>query len=124
MANISVTGPRRVLHRILMIVAVPFLVLGLIDPLEGGLALLIALGIYLVAFIAGRSKPARFLWIPYTISILVGALVLAYAVWLNSSGEDLRSFPLALRVGLTIYEASVLVTIGAGVFAAVRTFRR
>jgi len=57
--------------------AVPIVFVGLIDPLEGGIALILAGFVYLVAFLVGGRKPTKFLWISYLSAIVIGAIVAA-----------------------------------------------
>ena len=72
--------PRLIASLILGIVTLPVIVIGLIDPLEGGLALLLALALgVLVRLMSGVPLP-RLAWISMLVTMGVGILALALAI--------------------------------------------
>ena len=72
--------PRLIASLILGIITLPVIVIGLIDPLEGGLALLLALALgVLVRLMSGVPLP-RFAWISMLVTMGVGILALALAI--------------------------------------------
>ena len=72
--------PRLIASLILGIITLPVLFLGLIDPLEGGIALLVALGLgVLVRLLSGVPVP-RLAWIAMLVTIAVGIIALALAI--------------------------------------------
>ena len=122
MSNQEVSGRRELIHKILLVVAIPFVFFGLIDPLEGGISLLLGLLVYVAAFLIGSKRPAKYLWVSYVSSLSIGALVLGYALFRYLSTGDSGDFPIELVVGLVIYTGSVIITLAAAVFTAVKAF--
>lgn len=112
----------KIFATILLFVALPFVFLGLIDPLEGGLALIMAAAIYSVAYLLDRSFPPRILWISFAVSIALGLATLTAAI-LGDKAEPLQD-NLPIMLGMFGYRASVLVTLAAAVFVAVRRITR
>lgn len=119
-----VSRVRQILYRALMIAVLPVLFFGLIDPLEGGLALLLALAIYIVTFLIGGTRPKKYLWIPFVTSLGIGAVVLAAAIYLYDRVGEPENFPFGLLAGNIIYALSVMVTIGGAILSAIQAFRR
>jgi hypothetical protein len=114
---------RKVAFGGLLITAIPFLVFGLIDPLEGGISLIIAWGIYLAAFIVGRSKPPRYLWLPLLVATLIGLIVLVLATFRYQLVGEEQAFPIALVVGNWLYRAAVLTSLVGGVITVIRSLK-
>lgn len=111
---------RRIIAFILMILVLPLLVLGLIDPLEGGIALIAAMVIYVVAFVLAGHRPPGMLWIPFVVAIVVGALTLWFAIAnleFTSTPEPLN---LPVRIGIWVYRAAVALTLVGGIRVAWR----
>lgn len=72
--------PRLIASLILGIITLPILFFGLIDPLEGGMALLVATGLGLaVRLLSGVPLP-RLTWVSMLVTIAVGVLALLLAV--------------------------------------------
>ena len=72
--------PRLIASLILGIITLPVLFVGLIDPLEGGIALLVALGLGVgVRLLSGVPVP-RLAWIAMLVTIGVGSLALVLAI--------------------------------------------
>lgn len=106
---------RQIIALVFFTLALPLVFVGLIDPLEGGLALLAALAVYVVGFgIAGRW-PARYLWIPYVLAVVVGALVLTVAIVTLEPGPERGSILPLLIAGNWVYRVAVLATLVGGV---------
>lgn len=116
------TISKGLISKALLFVAIPALILGLFDPLEGGLGLLIATAIYTVAFGLIRSKPPRTLWIPLASTVVFAALTVAVAVLVSetSQAEGLPGYLIAMIV---IYELGAFVTLLAGVHTAYRSLK-
>lgn len=106
-----------------MILVLPILVVALIDPLEGGLALLLAAIIYTVAFGIRKEKPIKLLWIPVVIAFGVGIAVVTLAVLspASSQGAPLHT---ELVVGVWLYRLAVLVSLVGGILTAISAFSR
>lgn len=79
---------RLLIGKILLFLALPFVFLGLIDPLEGGLALIVAAVIYLVGFLLLRKFPTKLLWISFSGAVL---FVAAWVKVMNADRFDLVS---------------------------------
>lgn len=109
---------RAIAASILLILAIPFVFLGLIDPLEGGIALSVAGVIYLAASVIAAKAPPRYVWIPYVIAMVIGALALVLAILdLNDFQRD-GPLWVFVRALLWLYRVAVLVTlVGSVVFA-------
>ena len=114
---------------VLAILAVPMVFVGLIDPLEGGLALLLALALGFGARVLTRVPVPRLAWIPMVVSIGVGALTLVLvAIAMPDAADSPQTGPEAAApnpesVGVRLlswgYRLGVLVTlIGAIVYVA------
>ena len=67
---------RLVVGLVLAILDLPILFVGLIDPLEGGIALIFGLIIGVVVWAVTRVPVPRFTWISLAATMLVGALTL------------------------------------------------
>lgn len=118
--------PRLIASLILGIITLPFLILGLIDPLEGGIALIVALGLgAAVRLLSGVPVP-RLAWISMLVTIGVGILALALAI-AGMPAESMQEVgpeatapnPLSagVRILVWVYRLGVLVVfIGAVVY--------
>jgi hypothetical protein len=106
------------LAKVLLALAVPFVFLGLIDPLEGGIALIFALVMYLVAFSIKKTRPRKLLWIPFLAALVIGAGTLTAAILDLELTAQSEGMPPLVIFGLWAYRISVLVTlVGAGITA-------
>lgn len=65
---------------VLAFLALPLLVVGLIDPLEGGVALLTAGALGGIIGALSRVAPPKLLWIAYAATMVLGAIVIGIAV--------------------------------------------
>jgi len=90
---------RQVIGLVLVIIALPLVVVGLIDPLEGGIALLAGLLLGLIAWLVSRVPVPTFTWISLAATIAVGALTLILAVTLPpiEMGPDMAANPVTGR---------------------------
>lgn len=110
---------------VLAILDLPILFLGLIDPLEGGLALLVGLGIGVLVRVLTRVPVPRFTWIAFATTLAIGMLVLVLAVALPPvEVPEGAANPVGGRLPLAllnwVYRLGVLVTLGGGVYYIVR----
>lgn len=106
----------------LLISGLPFIFFGLIDPLEGGISLLVALAAYLLAFVIGKQKPKKYFWIPFVISIGLGALVLAGASLEYFIDIERPDYLLPLVIGNWVYRAAVVATLIGALLTVIRAF--
>jgi len=125
---------RWVIGLVLVVFALPLLLLGLIDPLEGGIALIVGALLGLGSWLVSRVPVPRFTWISLAVSGGLGILTLLAAVVLrdpasidSATGEATATNPLAtVPIGvilLWLYRLSVIVTITGGVYYVVRIAR-
>ena len=125
---------RRITGLVLAVCALPLLFLGLIDPLEGGIALVLGAVLGLGAWLASRVPVPKFTWISLAVSAGVGVLTLLAAVVLrdpvsidSTTGEATATNPFATVpiaiILLWLYRLSVLVTLAGGVYYVVRIAR-
>jgi hypothetical protein len=120
---------RLVVSLILGIIALPVIFVGLIDPLEGGLALLVAVGLGVaVRLLSGVPLP-RLAWISMLATVGVGILVLVLVIFAVPSetvqevGPEVTA-PNPLNAGarilLWVYRLGVLLVFAGGVAYLVR----
>lgn len=120
---------RLIASLILGIITLPVIFVGLIDPLEGGLALLVGVGLGVaVRLLSGVPLP-RLVWISMLATLGVGILVLALVIFAVPSetvqevGPDVTA-PNPLNAGarilLWVYRLGVLVVFAGGVVYLVR----
>lgn len=115
---------RRWLGLVLSILTVPILVLGLIDPLEGGIAMLIGGALTVVTWLVSRVPVPRLEWIAWLTAFISGGLALLGAVllWQQSPGGP-EGMPWWVLVPLVVYEIAVAATIAGGVWFVARHVR-
>lgn len=118
----EISAARRNTSRSLFIIALPLVFLGLIDPLEGGLALIAASLVYLVAFLVAGRGPNKILWIPFVSAVGIGLVVLGLAIF-GMDRVDNQPQLIPLSLGNWIYRAAVLVTLAGAVFTVINSFR-
>lgn len=121
--------PRLITSLILGIIALPVIFIGLIDPLEGGLALLLALGLGVAVRLLSGVPVPRLLWIAMVATLGVGVLVLALVIGGEASeavqevGPDVTA-PNPLNAGarilLWVYRIGVLVALVGAIVYLVR----
>lgn len=100
------------------------MVLGLIDPLEGGIALLIAIVIYAVGFSVAKEKPSKWLWIPLVTTIVIGAVTLVAAILQLEFSQEPTGLPGPVIFGLWAYRAAGLVTLIGSIITVVKSFQK
>ena len=110
------------ISRALLFVAIPALVLGLFDPLEGGMGLLIAIAIYAIAYGLIRSKPPKTLWIPLAATFGFALVTIAVAVMVAETPQA-EGLPFYLMVMIAVYELGALITLIAGIHTAYRSVK-
>lgn len=110
--------------RVLFIVALPLLAFGLIDPLEGGISLLFAGAVYLIAFLVSGDHPKKVLWVSYLVAIVVGAIQITLAFSLRALTEPGTNPIFPLAIGNWVYRAAVLVLLAAAFINAVDAFKK
>jgi len=117
---------RQVIGLVLVIIALPLVVIGLIDPLEGGIALLAGLLLGLVAWLVSRVPVPKFTWISLAATLAIGALTLVLALTLPpvELGPDMAANPVMGRWYLAamnwVWRIGVLVTFAGGIWYVVR----
>jgi hypothetical protein len=119
---------RLIISLILGIVALPVIFVGLIDPLEGGLALLVAVGLGVVVRLLSGVPLPRLAWVSMLVTIGIGILALVLVVTGIPSEAEREVGPevtvpspinLGVRVLLWSYRLGVLLVIaGAVVYLA------
>jgi hypothetical protein len=114
---------RIVLARILFILTIPIVFVGLIDPLEGGIALLLAGVVYFFAFQLAGYGPRKYLWVPYALSIAIGVITLIYAM-ASPPRVDGQELAVPIAVGVWIYRVAVLATLSGAITTAIFSFRK
>ena len=115
---------RQVVSLIVFVLALPLVFLGLIDPLEGGIALLAALTVYLVGFGVAGHWPSTLLWIPFVAAVVVGGITLGYAILTNEPGPGPgRNLPI-LMAGVWAYRVAVIATLVGGVLTVWQSVQR
>ncbi len=118
---------RRIIGACIACLMVLVFVPGLIDPLEGGVALLLGGILAGLAWLIGRTPLPRLGWISWSVAIAVGGLAIAIAT-LTDPGtraqEGLTGLPPVLILLLAGYEAAVLLTIAGGVRYAIACIQR
>lgn len=117
---------RRIIAIVVAMVTVPLLVFGLIDPLEGGIALLVAIVLGVVVWALARVPLPRLLWISLIATVAIGALTLGLAILEldGDTGSGTAANPmLPLAALLWVWRAGVLVVLAGAVLYIVRLFR-
>ena len=115
---------RHVIGLVLAVLTVPLVLIGLIDPLEGGVAMLVAGVLVLVTWLVSRVPVPRLEWIAWTATTGVAVVSVAIASVLWSQGitqaEGLAWWMWAL---IGVYTIGVLVTLAGAVQYIVRHAR-
>jgi hypothetical protein len=117
---------RRIVAIVLAFVAVPVLVFGLIDPLEGGIALLIATAIGVVVWTLARVPLPMLLWMSLIATAAIGALALGIAILTldEATGPGPATGPVVLVVALVwVWRVGMLLVLMGAVLYIVRLFR-
>lgn len=118
---------RMIIAIVLAVVALPFIFLGLIDPLEGGIALLIAIGLGIAVRLLSRVPFPKLTWISMVTSVAIGVTVLALAIVpdpvVTDQGVGRGPTWVVMIALLWVYRVSVVVTIAGAVLYLVRLVR-
>jgi len=117
---------RRILAIVLAIITLPFLLLGLIDPLEGGISLLVAVVLGVVVWAVARVPMPKLLWISLIATVVVGAVTLGMAMLTleEATGAATATNPILPVVGFVwLWRVGVLVVLVGAVVYVVRLFR-
>jgi len=122
MKSKEISRARRLTARVLLVVSLPIVFLGLIDPLEGGIALLISVATLSLAFLAAGYWPRKTLWVPFVLAIVVGAIALLVAIFGPSRVDNAPlMFPLIPLIWL--YRAFVVAALVGLVMEVIRIFK-
>lgn len=117
---------RRIIAIVLAFITLPLLVFGLIDPLEGGIALLAAIALGVVVWALARVPLPRLLWISLIVTVALGALTLGLAM-LNieeATGDGTATNPVLPVIALLwAWRVGVLVVLAGAVLYIVRLFQ-
>jgi predicted membrane channel-forming protein YqfA (hemolysin III family) len=123
---------RLIASLILCILALPVAFFGLIDPLEGGIALLVAAGLAVAVRLLSAVPVPRLAWVSMLVTAGVGILALALAIAGMPTGAEQVVGPDAtagnplggrLRILVWIYRLGVLFILAGGVVYLVRIAR-
>lgn len=114
---------RRVVGITLLIASLPFAFFGLIDALEGGISMLVAGAILGVAHLVLQRKPAKSLWIPYLLAIVLAVATLAYAIAALEFTPGPTSLPVLVVVGNWLYRGAVAATLIGTIITMVQVIR-
>jgi hypothetical protein len=111
----------------LAVVAAVIMVFGLIDPLEGGLALLVATALLIVVRLVSQVPLPKLTWIPLLTAIVLGVTTLALAIFASrpeaADGRVANPLGGGVLVLLWGYRLAVLVAIVGMVVYLVRLIR-
>ncbi len=118
---------RKIAAIVLGAISVPLVVLGLIDPLEGGISLVAAIVLIVVARLLAAPAAPRLLWIPSIVAVALGAAALAVALFspprVGADGTVARSGDLAVTMLVWGYRLAVLVVVAGAVLYVARLVR-
>ena len=115
---------RQIIGKALLFVNLPFVFLGLIDPLEGGISMLFASAIYVLAFLLLGRFPPKYLWVPFALSIAVGLLTIVSALAEMPEPPGPRSLSLLTVSLLWIYRAAIVATLVSAVITAISALKK
>jgi hypothetical protein len=118
---------RKVIAVVLAVLAMPILLLGLIDPLEGGIALLGAIALAIVVRLLSRVRIPKLAWISMLATVAVGVITIVIAITAvppaGRSGQVMSPISGATILLLWVYRVGVVVTLVGAVIYLVRLFR-
>lgn len=117
---------RRIIAIVVAVAALPLVVLGLIDPLEGGIALLGAIVLGVVVWALARVPLPKLLWISLLVTVAIGALTLGLAIVGagEGAGEGTAANPIFPLIGLLwLWRLGVLVVLAGAILYLVRLFQ-
>ena len=118
---------RRVSAIVVLLVAGLLLVVGLIDPLEGGLALLGAVALLIAVRVLSQTAVPKLAWIPVPVALALGATILSLVIFARppepvdgAVANPLNSGVIGL---LWVYRVAVLVAVAGAIQYLVRLIR-
>ncbi len=113
---------RHVIGLVLAILTIPVLALGLFDPMEGGVAMLVAGLLILGTWLVSRVPVPRLEWMSWAATVGVAMVAIASAVvsWTTEGTGPGRNVPWWLVTLIALYELGVVVTFVSGILYAVR----
>jgi hypothetical protein len=118
---------RLLIGTVVGVIAALLLVFGLINPLEGGIALLAATLVLVVVRLVSRVPVPKLAWISVTVAIALGVTVLSIVIFWNppqtTDGKVPNPFNPAVIGLLWAYRLAVLVAIAGAVQYVVRLIR-
>lgn len=117
---------RRIIAIVLAFITLPLLVFGLIDPLEGGIALLAAIVLGVVVWALARVPLPKLLWISLIVTAALGALTLGLAIFGadEGAGGGTAANPIFPLIPLLwLWRVGVLVVLAGAVLYLVRLFK-
>ena len=114
---------------VVAVLAIPVLVPGLIDPVEGALPVLLAGMLLVAAWLLGRVPMPPLAWIAWGATVVSGAATLVVVglrpeLTAEAAGAGPFALPPAILVPLIAYELGVVATIIGSVWYASRVVRR
>lgn len=124
--NADAMRTRRIIAIVLAFLTLPFLVFGLLDPLEGGIALLAAVALGAVVWALARVPLPKLLWISLIVTVALGAITLGVAMLdlEQSVGPGSPGNPVLPLVALLwTWRLGVLVVLAGAILYLVRLFQ-
>ena len=115
---------RHVIGLVLAVLTVPLVVIGLIDPLEGGVAMLVAGALVLVTWLVSRIPVPRLEWIAWTATTTLAVITVGIASVLWNQGITQTQGLAWWMWGLIgVYTIGVLATLAGSIQYIVRHVR-
>lgn len=117
---------RRIVAIVLAFITLPFLLFGLIDPLEGGISLCVAIVLGIVVWAVARVSVPKLLWISLIGTMALGALTLSMAMLTlgAATGSGTATNPiLPVVVLLWLWRIGVLVVLLGTIIYVARLIR-
>lgn len=110
---------RRIVGLVLGVLTVPVLIAGLLDPIEGGMALLVGGVLLVIVFLVSRVLPPRPLWIGWLSAVAFGAASLVAVAQYYPE----RAYPWWIWALVVGYEVAAGITAAGGVVYVIRMVR-
>jgi drug/metabolite transporter (DMT)-like permease len=113
---------RVVIGIVLAVLTVPLLILGLMDPMEGGLAMLLAGALIVATRYVSQVHVPRLEWVAWAATAIVGVAAVIAGTLLWQAGITGPGLPIPWWVWVLIgaYEIGVVATLAGGVQYLVR----
>lgn len=111
---------RRIAGLVIALFSLPVIFVGLIDPLEGGLALLLGLALGAAAWLVCRVPVPPLAWIALAVTLAIGLLALVIAATTGPLPTDGGATNpvfgnVLVRILVWVYRLGVLVTLAGGI---------